>query len=236
MWLIILGSVAAVLAALALYFVATARRIARPTLGEPIAGDAAKGALLVIDMQEDFTRSQGANAYDPAARDHAIARINERVAQARNAGEPVAFIRQEHEGRAVQLVARLLLGGAGNPGRPGGRLDRDIAADGFPVFVKHVGDGFSNRELERFLDEAGVGRLRLAGLDLAHCVARTAHGARNRGYAVEIDEAGSLTADPRRWLREKAALAEREVRFAPCLEHGTPHLGRDMSLESSESR
>jgi nicotinamidase-related amidase len=201
MWLTILGAVVAALVVLTIYFVATARRIARPTRGDPIAGDATKGALLVIDMQEDFTRSQGANAYDPASRDRAIARINDLVAQARKDGEPVAFIRQEHQGRAVQLVASLLLGGAGNPGRPGARLDRDVDADGCPVFVKHVADAFSDPALDAWLRERKVGRLTLCGLDLAHCVRGTALGACNRGYLVTVDRGGSLAA------REKPALA-----------------------------
>lgn len=200
MWLTILGVALAALAGLALYFVATARRIARPTRGEPIAGEATKGALLVIDMQEDFTRSDGANAYDGQERDRAIARINALVAAARQAGEPVAFIRQEHQGRAVQWVASLLLGGAGNPGRPGARLDRDVDADGCPVFVKHVADAFSDPALDVWLREQEVGRLTLTGLDLAHCVRGTALGARNRGYRVTVDLAGSLAA------REKPAL------------------------------
>jgi nicotinamidase-related amidase len=200
MWPIILGAVGAAVAGLALYFIVTARRIARPTHGKQIAGDATKAALLVIDMQDDFTRSQGATAFDGHERDRAIARINHLVAAARQAGEPVAFIRQEHKGRAVRWVASLLLGGAGNPGRPGARLDRDVDADGCPVFVKHVADAFSDPALDAWLREQEVGRLTLTGLDLAHCVRGTAFGARNRGYRVTVDLAGSLAA------RKKPAL------------------------------
>lgn len=199
MWPIIVSAVVAGLAALAGFFVATARRIARPTRGEAIGQDADRSALLVIDMQEDFTRSESAGAYDPADRDRVIARINTLVARARDAGAPIAFIRQEHRGRAVQLVASLLLGGAGNPGRPGGRLDRDLDAQGGPAFVKHVADAFSNSKLEAYLRAHNVQSLTLTGLDLAHCVRGTALGARNRGYAVVVDRAGSLAA------REKAA-------------------------------
>ncbi|SDT92180.1 cysteine hydrolase family protein [Stappia sp. ES.058] len=208
MWPVILGAVVIALTGLAAFFVATARRIARPTTGETIAGNAGNGALLVIDMQEDFTRSQGANAYDPAARDRAIARINDLVAAARQAGEPVAFIRQEHQGRAVQWVASLLLGGAGNPGRPGARLDRDIDAQGAPVFIKHVADAFSAPALDAWLRDQGVGRLTLCGLDLAHCVRSTALGARNRGYCVAVDLAGSLAAGERSACRAKKEMKD----------------------------
>ncbi|WP_051242889.1 cysteine hydrolase family protein [Stappia stellulata] len=211
MWLTILAAVVAALVVLAIYVVATARRIARPTCGEPIAGDAAKAALLVIDMQEDFTRSQGANAYDPASRDRAIARINDLIARARKDGEPVAFIRQEHRGRAVQLVASLLLGGAGNPGRPGAGLDRDVDAQGAPVFVKHVADSFSDPALDAWLRDQGIGRLTLTGLDLAHCVRSTALGARNRGYAVTVDLAASLAAGERPASRAKKEMEDAGV-------------------------
>ncbi|WP_306027105.1 cysteine hydrolase [Stappia sp. MMSF_3263] len=237
MWFALAGLLVAVLIGLFLIFSATARRLARPTTGSLIDIAARPGrALLVIDMQEDFTRALGKRAFDTGARDDALSRVNDLIHAAHEEGSPVIFLRQQFRDWPVRLVASLLLGGAGNPGRAGQRIDRALDTQGAHVLVKHVGDGFSNRELEWLLDEAGVGRLRLAGLDLAHCVAQTAHGARNRGYAVEIDEAGSLTADPRRWLREKAVLAAREVRFAPCMERRMPHLGRNMSLESSGYR
>lgn len=221
MWLAILSAGAAGLAALAVFFVVTARRIARPTRGDGIAGDAGRTALVVIDMQEDFTRSGGPAGYDETRRRRALGRVNELLDTARRRGDPVAVVCQEHKGRAVQLVARLALGGAGNPGRPGARLDRDLDAAGFPVFVKHVADAFSVPAFDAWLRAEKVGTLVLTGLDLAHCVRATALGARNRGYSVTVDLEGSLAANDKAWGRARDELEAAGVTVSRAA--GSPH-------------
>ncbi|MHC5654564.1 cysteine hydrolase family protein [Stappia sp. ICDLI1TA098] len=227
MWFSVLAVAFLVMCALGAWFIATVRRIARPTTGAPIAADAAGEALLVIDMQEDFTRSEGPHAYGEERRNRAVVRINELVSKARSAGQAVVYIRQQHKGWAIRLAADMLLGGAGNPGRPGARLDRDVDAAGFPDLLKHVGDAFSNPELDRLLRQENVGLLRLTGLDLAHCVTSTALGARNRGYGVVIDLDGSLAADEKAWARQQQRLAAAGV--ATCRQGEEPHLAGQSS-------
>ena len=222
MWVVILSAVILPLAVLAGFFVSTARRIGRPTRGVWISSEANRRALVVIDMQEDFTRATGATAYEEDDRKRAVGRVNELVARARFSGDPVLFVCQEHEGWAVQMVAKFALAGAGNPGRPGACLDRDLDADGFPVFVKHVADAFSVPAFDAFLRREKVGTLVLTGLDLAQCVRGTALGGRNRGYAVIVDLAGVLSANPR---ASERALREMETAGVSLSKEGeVPHL------------
>ena len=72
-----------------------------------------------------------------------------------------------------------------------------------------MGDAFSNPQLGEWLAARKVGRLRLVGLDGCFCLQSTAHGALNRGYAVEIVEDAVLTSFPAKWPKCKKELSER---------------------------
>lgn len=62
------------------------------------------------------------------------------------------------------------------------------------VFVKSVGDSFSNAELEGFLLANDVDMLYLVGADATACVCSTAQGGLNRGYKVFVVEDAIVTA------------------------------------------
>lgn len=79
--------------------------------------------------------------------------------------------------------------------------------------VKRVQDGFETDQLDRLLMQLDVGKLRIVGLDMNYCVARTALAARQRGYEVEIIRQGVLTADEKKAAKTCDMLREKQVKL-----------------------
>ncbi|MEM8702635.1 MAG: cysteine hydrolase [Pseudomonadota bacterium] len=207
LWIAI-GLFAAVLLGLVLYTFKIMRKIGTPTQGDRIdPGTRPNAALVVIDVQVDFTRSTGATAFEPGYRDAAIAEINRSVESARTAGTDVAFVKHVFRDTLAILVMKLVAKGAGTPGRDGLRNDPALDTADAPIFEKSLGDTFSSPAFEDWLAAKNVGRLTLVGLDSCHCVQLTAKGALARGYQVEIRETGTLTATPRKWAPLKRELS-----------------------------
>ncbi len=183
------------------------RRLGRPTRGkmiDPVSRP--NSALVVIDVQEDFTRNTGKHAYAPQARDLALAAINREISAAREVGMEVIFVRNVFRDWPVILAMKLSAGGIGTPDREGLKFDRTLDVGSSPVFEKSIGDSFSCPDFEIFLAERKVGRLILTGLDACHCVQLIAKGALARGYDVEIREPATLTTAPENWAALKEGL------------------------------
>lgn len=178
-------------------------RIATPTRGPRINRAGRPGrALLLIDLQEDFTQPANLRFAWPEDRREAVfAAIRDLAADATARNLPVLTIRQVTEGFSSRLVMLLLAGGAGSPGRPGLRLDSRLGVTATADFTKPAGDAFSNPALADWLDRHHIGELLVAGLDGVACVHRTIRGARRRGYAVTVLTDAVLTAYPEKWGR-----------------------------------
>ena len=161
----------------------------RPTRGERIASyPSARTALVVIDIQEDYTGPQARKRFRDG--DKIVAASNSLIAQARARGDLVVFIRNEIDNPVIST----LFGGINAPGAPGTEMDRRLAqtpAD--RTFVKHQPDAFSSAQFDAFLREQQVDRLMIAGLDAAYCVNATTRGALNRGYTVTLYRAAIAT-------------------------------------------
>ncbi|CTQ52684.1 Isochorismatase family protein [Roseibium album] len=200
---------------LVLYFGYFLKKLSTPTKGALIdARSRPNSALIVIDVQEDFTRNTGKQAFDPIVRDAALAAINLEIETARSLGTDVVFIKNVFRDWPVIVTMKLLAKGIGTPGRVGLRIDGVLDVGNAPIFEKSIGDTFSNPEFEAFLADRKIGRLRLVGLDACHCVQLTARGALSRGYQVEIAEPSVLTATPQKWPPLKQQLDAAGVAFA----------------------
>jgi nicotinamidase/pyrazinamidase len=177
--------------------------IALPTRGTPIDRcENPKKAVLVIDVQEDFTTMMSRRAFRPEVVRQMITTINRVTEQARSYGMPVVYIRQEFDNWLTILLSRIGMGGLGIKGRAGTRLDPRVlivadAAD----FTKRKGDAFSNPELDAYLRDRHVDGLYLMGLDGVACVNRTAQGALNRSYRVNFIMDGIITQHEDRWQK-----------------------------------
>ena len=138
-------------------------------------------ALLVIDLQEDYTGPEAKQYYRDA--DKIISVTNELIVEAQSKGTLVVFI----ENTFANPIFRVIVGGLNAPGAPGTEMDRRlIRIPGTRTFVKQTSDAFSTPELEIFLRNNQVNHVLVAGLDGVACVDATARGALNRGYEVTM--------------------------------------------------
>jgi hypothetical protein len=117
-----LGLVVVLLAALA--FVGL-RSGAAGTHGERIPQyDRPGSAVIVVDVQEDFTTwSVGRLGYAADALESFFSVVNRVQAEARRQAIPIVHIRHQFEEILARLFARLFVGSRGIAGRPGTRLE-----------------------------------------------------------------------------------------------------------------
>jgi nicotinamidase-related amidase len=183
-----------------------------PTSGPRIGRYASpRAAVLVIDLQEDFTGPAARRPYRDG--DRIVAVANSLLAQAEAHGALVVYIANVVENR----VTRAFMGGVNAPGAPGTELDRRLVkVPGGRTFTKGRGDALSNPELDAYLRAQQVDRLLIVGLDGAHCVNSTARGALNRGYQVTMLTDGIATESrtsidelAAKWRRAGAIVATR---------------------------
>jgi nicotinamidase/pyrazinamidase len=166
----------------------------RPTTGPQIGSYAApRTALIVIDIQEDYTGPQAKKRYRDG--DRIIAASNALVEQAHQKGMPVIYIQNVIN----NLFIGFLAGGVNAPSAPGTATDRRLLqVPGAGTFTKNRADAFSNPELDAFLRRNQVNKVLLTGLDAAYCVNATTKGALNRGYKVTLFPEGIATESGRR--------------------------------------
>lgn len=141
--------------------------------GRALTGDAARSALLVIDVQRGFDEPGWGRRDNPAC-DANVARLLEAW---RSRAHPVVVVRHD----SVEPDSPL------QPGSPGNRL-KDIVPDDPDLLVtKHVNSAFYGRpDLHAWLRGQGIRRLAICGITTNHCCETTARMAGNLGYAVDF--------------------------------------------------
>jgi len=154
--------------------------VGAPTSGPAIGRyDRPQTALLVIDLQEDFTGPDAIKRMKSA--DSVVLVAGKMAAMAVGNGQPVAYIRAIYNDPGV----RFIMGGLAAPDEPGSRMDRRLpSAPVIRTFTKSRGDAFSNPSLDAWLRENQVNHVVVTGIDAFYCVDDTIHGALNRGYKV----------------------------------------------------
>lgn len=168
------------------------RKIGAVSCGTPI-GQREKEALLLIDLQSTFwDHGPYSDAEKQSAKDAIIREIDAAKAQ----GHHVVAVRQERSIPSTKAVARLTMKGQAIEGSADTELAKPFAGLADQVLVKRVQDAFETGVLDALLGKLGVGKLRIAGLDLNYCVLKTALAARNRGYEVIVLKGGTLSAAP----------------------------------------
>jgi nicotinamidase-related amidase len=163
-------------------------------------------ALLLIDLQDDFTSDSARHTYPADAMKNGIMAINKLVETANANGFPVISIRQTFAGWYVNFLVKLLNEGRGSPTSKGLDIDARIDGDIDHDIVKSRADAFHEPELSRVLDRHHVGKLIIVGLDGDFCVNATMKAALNRGYDVSFSDATTLAQNPQSWRKTKSRL------------------------------
>jgi len=146
--------------------------------------DRRRRALLLIDFQEDFLAPGGRMPVDQRQVASVIAAAQQAVAEAQRDGDLIVKVGNEF--RRSDVIGNAFRHRAAIEGSPGAAWDTRIDPSGATYVPKWKPDAFCNPGLEKVLEEAHVGQIRLAGLYAKACVSATARGALKRGFSVQV--------------------------------------------------
>ncbi|MFU8889361.1 MAG: cysteine hydrolase family protein [Trueperaceae bacterium] len=153
---------------------------------------AARTAVVVVDMQNDFAHPRGA-LYGEAA-ERAIPRIAEVVARARAAGARVVYTQDWHGEDDPEFA---VWGEHARAGSWGAQIVDALAPhDGDEVIRKLRYDAFYGTPLDHRLRVLGIDELVVVGTVANICVLHTAGSAALRHYGVTLVEDAVAALDP----------------------------------------
>jgi nicotinamidase/pyrazinamidase len=147
----------------------------------------AKRVLIIIDMLNDFIRSEGALYCGPSAQ-AIVPFIKERLDDFRRSGDPVVFLQDAHapNDKEFERFPRHCVAGTW-----GSRIIDELAPrEGEMVISKTRYSGFYDTDLDRILSEIQPGIVEVVGVCTSICVMDTVGGLANRDYAVRVPETG----------------------------------------------
>ena len=153
----------------------------RPTSGSRIEAARRGKALILVDLQEDYTGPHAPQSYQEPER--LIAAANQLIESAHAGGWPVYLVRVAMPN---DWFHALMTGGTAIAGTKGAEFDSRLARADTVEIVKTKSDAFANPLLDTQLAAKTVGELFIAGLDAKFCVKKTVGGALNRGYKVNV--------------------------------------------------
>ncbi|MGB3340462.1 MAG: isochorismatase family cysteine hydrolase [bacterium] len=171
-----------------------------PTRGKKITSYVnPQKAVLVIDIQRDFTAATAKPPFPYKNADKLIVALNKLTKEVAQNNITVIYLRQEFAGFFGKMFSRLFCRGKGIKGNPGTEFDGRLFIASDHIFPKPKGDAFSDPKFEAFLIEHRINELYLTGLDAEYCVYHTAKGALSRGYNVNIITDAILLFDEKKW-------------------------------------
>lgn len=156
-------------------------------------------ALLVIDIQEDYTGAIAKPPFPYKDSERLITTVNKLIEDASKKDIMVVYIRQEFDGFVGRTISKLFGHSTAIKGSLGTEFDKRINIISNHCFTKSSPDAFNNPKLEVFLNEHQINELYLVGLDAAACVYFTAKGALKRGYSVSIIKDGIVLLAEKKW-------------------------------------
>ncbi|WP_373845504.1 cysteine hydrolase family protein [Clostridium sp.] len=156
-------------------------------------------ALLVIDIQEDYTGTTAKPPFPYKDSERLITIVNKIIDDAYKKNILTVYIRQEFDGFWGKIISKVVGHGTAIKGKPGTEFDKRINIMSKHCFSKPMPDAFSNSRFEAFLAKQQIRELYLVGLDASGCVYFTAKGALKRGYNVSIIKDGIVLLAENKW-------------------------------------
>jgi nicotinamidase-related amidase len=163
--------------------------------------DARHTAIIVVDIQEDYTGITAQPPFPYTGSEHLIGSINTLLETAAAHGCTIVYTTQEFEGLLGTIVSRLLFKGVAIKGCPGTKLDARLHVVSDHHISKSTLNAFANPHLHTVLQEHHVKELYFVGLDAAYCLDKTAKAGVRLGYHVNLIEDCVVTQFEERWTR-----------------------------------
>lgn len=143
-------------------------------------------ALLVIDIQEDYTGVNAGKKTRYKGADELVIRVNKIIGECTRNDIDLIYIKQEFEGFIPILLTKLFSHGSAIKGIPGAEFDKRLKIVSKNCFSKSMPSAFSNSELKRYLNGNEIEELYIVGLDGQFCVKETVKGAIKEKYRVNL--------------------------------------------------
>ncbi|HVZ57683.1 MAG TPA: isochorismatase family cysteine hydrolase [Chitinophagaceae bacterium] len=147
--------------------------------GQPVT----KKALLILDIQDDFTGDNARMPMDAVQVKQMIDNLNSLITKLDPSSYEIVYIGNEFSKHDFLNVFRHF---AAIKGTAGTKQDHRLKIISENYFPKNKENAFSNPELNAFLKSKSVTELYLGGLKAEACVFSTAKGAVRKGYKVHI--------------------------------------------------
>ena len=141
-----------------------------------------KTALLVIDLQNDFTRDGGKVPACTSQIPDVINTINAAIHQRNQDGKLTAVVTTRWSNPLVKLLTKNSV----KPGSFGAEIDARLSQDIHPRFIKSSKDIFTSQELTQWLKENQVEEVIFSGLALEHCIQVSVKAAISKNYGAAL--------------------------------------------------
>jgi len=125
-----------------------------------------KSALIIIDLQNDFTLKTGKAHACSSQADIVIPRINELIETCENKNIEVIYFKTEWK----NFIIKLLTKNSVKVGSHGAQFDDRLTHEKKNVFIKNDKNIFSNKDFVDYLKKNNIKKLFLSGLALEYCI------------------------------------------------------------------
>jgi len=140
-------------------------------------------AILILDIQDDFTKPHGKYPVDARQADEMIQRINDLLRRKANGEATIIYIGNEFSAFNPLNIFRNF---AALKGGKGAKMDERLTVASEHYFAKNWDNAFTNPALDAFLKQRQITRVFISGVKAEACVRATARGAMKRGYHTTI--------------------------------------------------
>ena len=141
-----------------------------------------KSALVVIDLQNDFTLNSGKAHACTSQVDKLIPIVNNLSEKLVKNNKKIVYLKTEWS----NPIVKLLTGNSVKRGTPGAELDNRLKIYGDNIFTKGNKNSLSCSEFVKFLESNSINHLYLVGLATDYCIKVTSENAIKTGYKVTV--------------------------------------------------
>jgi nicotinamidase/pyrazinamidase len=142
-----------------------------------------KKALLIIDVQEDFTGEDAKMPVDSKQAQIMIGNLNKIVDSSNEKNLELIYIGNEYSKYDILNFFRNF---ACIKGTDGTKMDKNLHIKSQYYFSKNKGNAFSNPSLIDFLNEHQISQIYISGLYAEACIYATVKGAIKNGFQATI--------------------------------------------------
>jgi nicotinamidase-related amidase len=140
-------------------------------------------ALLVVDIQNDFTTKNGKYPIDLSQADEIISNVNKLINHAQQLNLTVIYIGNEY---SLFNPLNIFRNFAAIVGSEGAKLDPRLTLINQNYFPKSTGDAFSNPDLIKFLNQNDIDEAIVVGVYAEACILATVKGAIEQKLRVKV--------------------------------------------------